>query len=57
MLSLLNIFFKPNKDTAPKVGIESKNEIFAESNLLNLRNLAAVIVMPDLLTPGIKDKT
>ena len=42
-------------DTAAKVGIESKKEIFTESNLLKLSNLAAVIVIPDLLTPGIKD--
>ena len=47
--------FKPKKVTAPNVGIESKNEIFAESNLLNLNIRAAVIVIPDLLTPGIND--
>jgi len=32
----------------------SKIEILPESNLLNLKNLAAVIVIPALLTPGIK---
>tara|TARA_Y100000992_G_scaffold294612_1_gene254566 strand:+ start:746 stop:964 length:219 start_codon:yes stop_codon:yes gene_type:complete len=51
------IFLTPNIETAPKVGIESKKEIFAESNLLKLSNLAAVIVIPDLLTPGINDNT
>ena len=34
---------------------ESKNEILLESNLLNFRILAAVIVIPALLTPGIND--
>mgnify|MGYP006952503342 CR=1 FL=1 len=41
----------------PKIGIESKKDIFAESNLLKFNNLAAVIAIPDLLTPGIKDTT
>ena len=49
------IFFIPKIETAPKVGIESKNEILAESYLLKLRNLAAVIDIPDLLTPGIRE--
>ena len=48
-------FFKPNKETAPRVGIESKKDIFAASNLLKFKNLAAVIEIPDLLTPGTKD--
>ena len=43
-------------DTANKVGIDSKKEIFADSILLKFRILAAVIVIPDLLTPGIRDK-
>ena len=38
------------------MGIEIKKDIFAESTLSNFKNLAAVIAMPDLLTPGIKDK-
>ena len=49
--------FNPNKATAPSVGIENKNDNLAASNLLNLINRAAVIVIPDLLTPGIRDKT
>ena len=49
------IFLIPKIDTAPKVGIESKNEILAESYLLKLSNLAAVIDIPDLLTPGIRE--
>ena len=49
-------FFKPKKLTAANVGIERRNEIFAESNLLNFNILAAVIVIPDLLTPGIKER-
>ena len=48
-------FFKPNNETAPRVGIESKKDIFAASNLLKFKNLAAVIEIPDLLTPGTKD--
>ena len=42
---------------ANKVGIDKKNEILAESNLLNPNILPEVIVMPDLLTPGINDNT
>ena len=45
----------PNKETAPKVGIDNKKEIFAESYLLKFKILAVVIVIPDRLTPGIKD--
>ena len=37
-----------------KAGIESKNEILLESTLLKFKNLAAVNVIPALLTPGIK---
>ena len=37
-------------------GIDNKNDIFAESTLLNLSNLAAVIAIPDLLTPGIRER-
>ena len=49
-------FLKPKIETAPKIGIEIRKDILAESTLLNFRNRAAVIPMPDLLTPGIKDK-
>ena len=52
----VNIFVIPKTETAPKIGIESKNVIFAASTLLNFKNLAAVIAIPDLLTPGINDK-
>ena len=47
----------PKIDTAPSVGIDNKNDIFAESYLLNFKILAAEIAIPDLLTPGTKDKT
>ena len=50
----LNASFNPRKLAPAKAGIESKNEILPESTLLNFKNLAAVIVMPALLTPGIK---
>ena len=36
--------------------MDIKNDIFAASTLLNFRNLAAVIAIPDLLTPGIRAK-
>ena len=49
-------FFNPKIETAPSVGIDSKKDIFAASNLLKFKNLAAVIEIPDLLTPGISDK-
>ena len=42
---------------ANKVGIDKKKDILAESNLLNPNNLPEVIVIPDLLTPGIKANT
>ena len=56
MLSEKIRFFKPKIDTEPKIGIEMRKEIFAESVLLKLNSLAAVIAIPDLLTPGTKDK-
>ena len=43
---------------APKsAGIDNKKDIFVASYLLKFKNLAAVIVIPALLTPGIKAKT
>ena len=51
------MLLNPNKDTAPSVGIDNKKDILAESNLLNSNILAAVIVMPDLLTPGTREST
>ena len=48
----ITIFLKPNTETAPRVGIDNKKDILAESNLLKFKNLAAVIEIPDLLTPG-----
>ena len=48
-------FFKPYILITAKVGIERRKEIFAESYLLNFKNLAAVMVIPDLLTPGINE--
>ena len=48
-------FFTPNNETAPRVGIDSKKDILAASNLLKFKSLAAVIEMPDLLTPGINE--
>ena len=49
-------FFNPNKDTAPKIGIDIKKDILAASTLLKFKNLAAVMAIPDLLTPGINAK-
>ena len=43
-------------ETAAKIGIERKKEIFADSVLLKFSNLAAVKAIPILLTPGIRDK-
>ena len=45
------------KLTAAKVGIDNKKDIFTASSLLNFNILAAEIVIPDLLTPGSKDRT
>ena len=47
--------FNPKKEIAAKVGIDNKNDILAASYLLNFRILAPVIVIPALLTPGIKE--
>ena len=47
--------YVPNKLAAVKAGIAKKKEILAASNLLKPRNLPVVIVIPDLLTPGIND--
>ena len=49
--------FIPKILTAASVGIDKKKDILAESYLLNFKTLAPVIAIPDLLTPGIKDKT
>ena len=46
-----------NASLIANVGIDNKNDILAASNLLNFSILAAVIVIPDLLTPGIKERT
>ena len=53
VLASLYILYIPRRLAAAKVGIDKKNEIFAESNLLNPNILPEVIVIPDLLTPGI----
>ena len=49
--------YKPKTPVPAKAGIDIKNDIFAASSLLKLKNLAAVIIIPDLLTPGIKAMT
>ena len=43
-------------ETAANVGIDNKNDIFAESYLLNFNNLPPVMAIPDLLTPGLMIK-
>tara|TARA_Y100000992_G_scaffold229739_1_gene161048 strand:+ start:284 stop:574 length:291 start_codon:yes stop_codon:yes gene_type:complete len=53
--SVLIKLFNPKRETAAKVGIDNINDILAASYLLNFNILAPVIVIPDLLTPGIKD--
>ena len=45
--------FKPKIEIAPRTGIDIKNDILAASILSKFNNLAPVIVIPDLLTPGI----
>ena len=55
-LSEIIIFVIPKKETAPKIGIESKNAILAASTLLKFNILAAVMAIPDLLTPGTNEK-
>ena len=48
------IFLRPKKLAPVKAGMDNKNEILLESTLLNFKNLAAVMVIPARLTPGIK---
>ena len=49
-----NASFKPSKLAPAKAGIDKRKAILLESNRLNFKNLAAVIVIPALLTPGTK---
>ena len=39
-----------------QLGIDKRNDILAALTLSYLRNLAAVIAMPDRLTPGMREK-
>ena len=55
-LSDFTKLFNPKIETAAKVGMDNRNDILAESYLLNFNTLAPVIAIPDLLTPGTKDK-
>ena len=58
LVSLVKIIFLiPKIEIAPSVGIDNKKDILAESYLSNFKSLAAVIVIPDLLTPGISERT
>ena len=52
IFSVIKIFLIPNNETAPKIGIDIKKDIFAADTLSNFKSLAAVMPMPDLLTPG-----
>ena len=53
-----NVLYEPDtlndSNMRPYVRIDKKNDILAESTLLNPKSLPEVIVIPDLLTPGIK---
>ena len=49
--------YKPKTPVPASAGIDNKNDIFAESSLLKFNILAAVIIIPDLLTPGISANT
>ena len=55
-LSDFTKLFNPKIETAAKVGMDNRNDILAESYLLKFNDLAPVIAIPDLLTPGINDK-
>ena len=48
---------RPKIEIAPKTGIDIKKEILDASTLLKFKNRAPVIVIPDLLTPGIRERT
>ena len=51
-----NKLLNPKIETAANVGIDNRNDILAESYLLKFNDLAPVIAIPDLLTPGTNDK-
>ena len=55
-LSCIIKAYNPKKPVPAKAGIDIKNEIFAASSLLKFNILAPVIIIPDLLTPGISAK-
>ncbi len=44
----------PSELAPIKAGIDNKKDILVESTLLKFKNRAAVIVIPALLTPGIR---
>ena len=52
-MACLKASLSPRKLAPAKAGIDNKKAILLESTLLNFKNLAAVIVIPALLTPGI----
>ena len=47
---------RPKKLAPVKAGMDNKKAILLESTLLNFKNLAAVKVIPALLTPGTSAK-
>ena len=51
-----NKLLNPKIETAANVGLDNRNDILAESYLLKFNDLAPVIAIPDLLTPGTNDK-
>ncbi len=51
-----NISLRFRKLAPAKAGIDKKKAILLDSTLLNPKNLAAVNVIPALLTPGINAK-
>ena len=48
--------YRPKTPVPAKAGIDIRNEIFAASSLLKFNTLAPVIIIPDLLTPGISER-
>ena len=53
MLPWIIIFCKLYRLVIVKIGTDVRKDIFAASTLLKFKNLAPVIIIPYLLTPGI----
>ena len=57
LLKIITVSPIPKMVAAKRVGIDIRKLNLAESNLENPKYLAQLIVIPDLLVPGIRART